>query len=85
MKSIFITRKIPDIAKEMLEDKGYDVFVSPKDGVLTKDELISYLKEKPYDAVLSLLTDQIDKEVFQSVSTAKIFANYAVGFNRESS
>lgn len=81
MKKIFITRKIPDIAKEMFEGKGYDVFISPKDGVLTKDELISYLKEKPYDAVLSLLTDQVDKEVFQAVPTAKIFANYAVGFN----
>jgi lactate dehydrogenase-like 2-hydroxyacid dehydrogenase len=80
-KSVFITRRIPDVAKEMLESSGFEVFVSPKDGVLTKEELKDFLKQKPYDAVLSLLTDHIDKEVFQSVPTAKIFANYAVGFN----
>jgi glyoxylate reductase len=55
--------------------------VSTKDGVLTRDELLTALRAKPYDAVVSLLTDQIDGEVFDAVPTAKIFANYAVGFN----
>lgn len=39
------------------------------------------VKERPYDAVLCLLTDNIDAEVFATVPTAKIFANYAVGYN----
>ena len=38
-------------------------------------------QEKNYDAVLCLLTDQIGAKTFDSVPTAKIFANYAVGFN----
>jgi lactate dehydrogenase-like 2-hydroxyacid dehydrogenase len=57
------------------------VDISEKDGVLTKEELIPELQKKPYDAVLSLLTDKIDGDIFDAVPSAKIFANYAVGFN----
>ncbi len=81
MKHILITRKIPDIAEELLRAKGYDVTVSSKDGVLSREELISMCKEKPYDAVLSLLTDTINAEIFDALPNAKIIANYAVGFN----
>ncbi|MBI3075128.1 MAG: D-glycerate dehydrogenase [Parcubacteria group bacterium] len=81
MPSIFITRKIPDAGPALLREKGYDVDVSPKDGVLTKEELVAALKAKPYDAVLCLLTDKIDAEIFDAAPAAKIFANYAVGFD----
>lgn len=65
----------------MLRDKNYEVDISAKDGVLTKQELIDALRKKPYDAVLCLLTDKIDAEVFDAAPNAKIFANYAVGFD----
>jgi lactate dehydrogenase-like 2-hydroxyacid dehydrogenase len=65
----------------MLRQAGHEVDVSTKDGVLTRDELIRELQAKSYDAVVCLLTDTIDGEVFDAVPTAKIFANYAVGFN----
>ena len=65
----------------MLKDKGYEVDISPKDKVLSKKELIKILKSKPYDAVLCLLTDKIDGDVFDAAPNAKIFANYAVGFD----
>ncbi len=78
---IFITRKIPDIGVQMLIDKGYAVDVSPKDRPLTKKELIKALSQKQYDAVLTLLTDQIDTEVMDAAPSVKIFANYAIGFN----
>jgi lactate dehydrogenase-like 2-hydroxyacid dehydrogenase len=65
----------------MLQNKGYEVDVSPHDRVLEKSELIENLKAKPYDAVLCLLTDNIDAEVFDAAPSAKIFANYAVGYN----
>ncbi len=81
MKKIFVTQRIPEIGIKMLQDKGYEVDVSQKDGILTKEELINTLKQKPYDAVLCLLTNNITSEVFDAVSTAKIFANYAVGYN----
>lgn len=80
-KTIFITRQIPDAATAILRDKGYVVDVSPKEGVLTRDELLTALASKPYDAVISLLTDTVDGSVLDVVPTAKIVANYAVGFD----
>jgi len=82
MPSVFITRKIPKAGINLLKERGYSVDVSEKDGVLTKEELIAALRGKNYDAVLCLLTDKIDDEVFEAVGqNCKIFANYAVGFD----
>ncbi len=81
MAKIYITRKIPNEGIKLLKEAGYDVDVSEKDGVLTKGELISALKAKPYDAVLPLLTDKIDGDIFDAVPSAKIFASYSVGYN----
>lgn len=81
MANIYVTRLIPASGIDMLKAAGHSVDVNPEDRVLEKSELISALKAKPYDAVLCLLTDPIDGEVFDAVPTAKIFSNYAVGFN----
>ncbi|MEK7118675.1 MAG: D-glycerate dehydrogenase [Patescibacteria group bacterium] len=81
MPTIYVTRRIPDLGLTMLREKGFALEVSEKDGVLTKDELLSALRSKPYDGVLCLLTDTINSETFDAAPTAKIFANYAVGFN----
>lgn len=78
---VYITRRIPEVGVKMLQDKGYEVDVNPEDKVLSKDELISALKQKDYDAVLCLLTDTIDSDVFDASPKTKIFANYAVGYN----
>lgn len=78
---IYITRKIPDAGIKLLKEKGHEVDVSGKEGVLTREELIKALKSKEYDAVLSLLTDKIDGEIFDAAPSTKIFANYAVGYN----
>jgi len=81
MAKIFVTRKIPESGLEMLRNAGHEVIVSEKDGVLTRDELLTGLRDLNPDAVLPLLTDTIDGEVFDAAPNAKIFANYAVGFN----
>ena len=81
MKTIFVTRQIPEAGMKQLIAAGFAVDVSTKDGVLTKEELIAALKTKPYDAVLSLLTDRIDADVLAAAPNAKIIANYAVGFD----
>lgn len=81
MAKIFVTRKIPEVGLSLLTAAGHEVDISEKDGVLSKEELLTALSKKPYDAVLSLLTDQIDKEVFTAAPNVKIVANYAVGFN----
>lgn len=79
---IFVTRQIPQAGIKKLQDKGYEVTVSAKDGVITKEEFIAALKEGGYDAVLCLLTDKVDAEVLAAGGPqCKIFANYAVGFD----
>src|SRR5260221_6984042 len=81
MKKIYVTRMIPESALLLLKEKGYQVTVSEKNDVLTREELLSELGKEKYDAVLCLLTDKIDQEVFKTVASAKIFANFAVGYN----
>lgn len=81
MALIYVTRHIPDIGINLLRAAGHTVDVSTKDGVLTPAELKAAVSAKPYDAVIPLLTDIINKEIFDAVPTAKIFANYAVGYN----
>jgi len=78
---IYITRNIPEPAKSLLEAKGYEVTVGTWDRPPTKKEIIKALRKKPYKAVVTLLTDQIDADVYEAAPQAKIFANYAVGYN----
>lgn len=80
-KKIYITRKIPDIALSMLNEKGYEVDVYSEDRSLTQDEIISELGKKEYDAVICLLTDEINSKIFDVAPSVKIYANYAAGFN----
>ena len=78
---VYITRQIPESGINLLKEAGYEVVVSQKDGVLSKQELITELTNNNPDAVIPLLTDTIDSEVFEAASNAKIFATYSVGYN----
>lgn len=80
-EKIYITREIPSVGIAMLRAKGYEVDINPKDAPLSPKELVRALKKKPYDAVLTQLTDVIDAHVFDAAPHAKIFANYAAGYN----
>lgn len=76
---VYVTRRIPEPAIELLRQQ-FDVEVNPDDRVLTREELLEKVKDR--DAVLCLLTDSIDSEVFDAAGPkCRIFANYAVGFN----
>jgi glyoxylate reductase len=77
-KKVYVTSEIPEEGIELLE-KFFEVEVNREDRNLSKDELISRIKNK--DGVLCRLADVIDKEVIDNASGVKIFANYAVGFN----
>ena len=81
MKKIFITRKIPEIGINMLKEKDYEVDICPVEKVPSQSKLMGHLKEKPYDAIISLLTDKIDASIFRAAPNAKIVANYATGYN----
>ncbi len=73
---------IPKPGVDLLTSRGYEVVINPEDRVLSKEELIGFIKGKNYDAVLCLLTDKVDADVLEaSGPSVKIFANYAVGFD----
>ncbi len=65
----------------MLQEKGYQVDVYPKDEVISQRKLIRVLKKGTYDAVLCLLTDRITGAVLDATPSVKMYANYATGFD----
>ena len=81
MAKIFVTRPIPEVGISLLREQGHEVDVSEKDKVLTPAELETCLTAKPYDGIACLLTDVITAELLAKVSTVRIVANYAVGYN----
>jgi glyoxylate reductase len=79
MSKIFITRSLPSIAVELLNKNNFEVVIFSKNRTITKRELIKEAKDA--DAIISLLTDTIDKEVIDNLNNCKVIANYAVGYN----
>ncbi len=80
MAKIFITRKIPESGINLLKEKGYEVVLNEEDRPVTREELLKSVQGT--DAVLSLLTDKIDREVLEAAGpNLKIVANYAVGYD----
>lgn len=73
----------------MLKDKGYEVIINEAaaDRAATKEEMMMVLRRaqnegKPFNAILSVLTDKITAEVMEAGQpTLAIIANYAVGFD----
>jgi len=77
---VVVTRQIPETGIEILKQAGFEVVVSPKEEVLTRDELKEFVRGA--DAILSLLTDKIDTEILEAAGPQlKIVANYAVGYD----
>lgn len=80
MANIYVTREIPEGGLKLLREKFGTFEMNTEDRVLTREELLAAVRGR--DAVLSLLTDKIDDEVFAAAGKqCKIFSNYAVGFN----
>lgn len=76
---VFITREIPEIAVNMLLKNNIDVVEYGVNKPVPVNELIKNAKD--CDAVISLLTDKIDKNIMDNLPKCKIIANYAVGYN----
>ena len=82
MSKIFVTRKIPQSGIEKLETSGFEVVVNKKDLLMTRKELLKEFKKNKYDAVLSILTDEIDADVIDMMApSVKVISQYAVGYN----
>jgi len=77
-KKIFITRKIPEAGLKKLKEI-FDVEVSPFDRDLTQDEIIKMATGA--QGLVSMVTNNLSKDIIDHLTTIKIIANYAVGFN----
>jgi len=80
-KQIYITRQIPEAGLKLLKEKGILYDMGNSKTPPTKKEIIKALSKKPYDGVISFLTDKLDKDVFDACPTAHVFANFSVGFD----
>ncbi len=77
---VYITRKFAESGIKALRAKGYRVEIYPEDKIIPRTELLKNVRG--CDALLSLLTDKIDDEVFEAAGKQlKVIANYAVGFD----
>lgn len=80
MPKVYISCKIRDNGISLLRSKGYLLEVNGQDHDLSKDELKKAFSS--YNAVLTTVTDKIDKEIIEAASkNLKIISNYAVGFD----
>lgn len=77
---MFVTRRFADSGIKALQKAGHRVEIYEKDENIPRTELLK--RVKGCDALLPLLTDRIDAEVFEAAGPQlKIIANYAVGFD----
>ena len=75
---VYVSRPIPEPGLELLR-ASCDVEVKPTDELVPREELLEKVKGR--DALLCLLTEEIDAEVIKAGTDLKIIANYAVGYN----
>jgi glyoxylate reductase len=80
-RNVLVTGQIPEIATRILTDAGCTVDTNSTTPLPSKEQIIQMLQQKPYDAVITLLTDTIDAEVYNAAPTVKIYVNYASGFD----
>lgn len=75
MEQIYISRRLPDEGLHLLQK--YDLEIYEGDAPPSKKEILRGIQGK--DALISLLTDPIDKEIIDASPHLKIIANYAAG------
>lgn len=76
---IYITRKLPEAAVEAIQQK-YEVKMWDHDDIpVPKEVLLSEAKKA--HALLTMLSDSVDKSVLTAGSNLKVVANLAVGFD----
>lgn len=77
MKKIFCTYKLPDFVRETLNE--YDVKMNYENRQLSKKEIIKNANDSV--AILSMLTDKIDREVIDGCPNLKVISNCAAGYD----
>lgn len=80
MNTVYITRKIPELAAEILKRKGFKVIVNDQPKNLTPAQLKEIFQK--YHAIITMITDRINEDIIKSASSGlKVISNYAVGID----
>jgi glyoxylate reductase len=75
---VYVTRELPQRGMKIIKER-FDAEVWPEYGPPPKEEIIR--KARNVDALVTLLSDKIDAEVFDAAPKLKIVAQMAVGFD----
>ncbi|MEX1217996.1 MAG: D-glycerate dehydrogenase [Acidimicrobiales bacterium] len=76
---VFVTRLLPSPGTDLLGDSGLDVRCNLEDRPLSRQELLEGIGDA--DALLCMLSDQVDAEILDSAPNLKVVSNFAVGFD----
>src|SRR5215471_18675494 len=76
---VFVTRDIPGTGINLLKDAGFDVSVWPGDRPMKPEELLDAGRNA--NAMLTLLTDRIDKDFLTECRHLEIISQFAVGYD----
>lgn len=74
---ILVTRPIVEAGLDAL--RGENVTVPAEDRPMTREELLRLAPG--HDALVTMLTDKVDAELFEAAPSVRMVANYAVGYN----
>lgn len=77
--SVYITRKLPDEVVDPLRDKFNVRMWESEDIVVPRDVLLKEVVE--VDALWTVISEAVDKELFVAAPKLKVVANMAVGYN----
>ncbi len=74
---IYVTRRIPEGALELLADHDVEIY----QGEIPIPRKLLAEKVADAEALIPLLSDQIDAELMEAAPKLKVIANYAVGYD----
>jgi len=77
MKTVLVTRRIPEPGLALLRKQGLRVIVHGRDRPMTRSELLKGVARA--EGLLAQLVDRIDETVFDAAPRLRVVANYAVG------
>ena len=79
MRSVYVSRPLPEPGTKLLAVVGIEVEQHPHDRPPTRDELLAGLRGK--QALLCLLTERVDADVLDAAPDLRVVANLAVGYD----
>ncbi|MCD8915732.1 2-hydroxyacid dehydrogenase family protein [Staphylococcus simulans] len=79
MVKVYIAGPIPQVGLDILKENNIEVDMYDGPGVVDQETLKNGVKDA--DALISILSTNVDKDVIEAGENLKVIANYGAGFN----